>query len=156
VRLEAFTASNFNVTGGGTRGSPVDQGSLRPASTIRVTAIDGIPVPANSAGSFVLPDVTISKNTPVNVDIEATGVPSGTVVTLQVFSQTPTDITVVNMPTAGNAFWHPAVVHRDGYVYFPVRLLTRVRARELDAVSRANDATGAEQGVCSRTDSARP
>jgi hypothetical protein len=47
-----------------------------------------------------LPDVTISKNTPVSVDIEATGVPSGTVVTLQVFSQTPTDITVVNMPTA--------------------------------------------------------
>jgi hypothetical protein len=104
VRLEAFQISGSLVFDSGgafvTRGSPVDPGTLRPASSIRVTAIDGIPVPPNSSGSFLLPDVTISKNAAVNVDIEATGIPPGTVVTLQVYPQTPTDLTVVNLPTS--------------------------------------------------------
>ena len=104
VRLEGFqisTAYSF-PTGGAfvTRGSPVDPSSLRPASSIRVTAIDGVAVSGNPSGSFALPDVTISKNTAVNVDIQATGIPPGTVVTLQVYPQTPTDINTVNLPTA--------------------------------------------------------
>jgi hypothetical protein len=104
VRLEGFQISSSFVldSGGGvvTRGSPVDSSTLKPASSIRVTAIDGVQVPANPSGSFVLPDVSISKNGPVNVDIQATGIPNGTVVTLQVYPQTPTDLTTVNLPTA--------------------------------------------------------
>jgi hypothetical protein len=104
VRLEGFViSSSFLLTTGGTfvtRGSPVDPSSLRPASSIRVTAINGIPVSANPSGSFVLPDVTIVNNGPVNVDIQATGIPNGTVVTLQVYPQIPTDPTTVNLPTA--------------------------------------------------------
>jgi hypothetical protein len=104
VRLEAFTGGNsFVLTAGGafvTRGSPVDPTSLRPASSIRVTAIDGVQVLPSPSGSFVLPDVTISKNGPVNVEIQATGIPNGTVVTLQVYPQSPTDGTIVNLPTA--------------------------------------------------------
>jgi len=65
-----------------------------------VAAIDGIPVPSSPAGSFVLPDVTMSKVGSVNVDIQATGIPPGTVVTLQVYPQSPTDQTTVNLPTA--------------------------------------------------------
>ena len=104
VRLEAFvisTSLNF-VTGGAfsTRGSPIDPSTLLPAGSIRVTAINGVPVPANPSGSFVLPDVTINNNGAVNVDVAATGIPPGTVVTLQVYPQSPTDITVVNLPTA--------------------------------------------------------
>jgi hypothetical protein len=104
VRLEGFVGSNsFNFNAGGmfvTRGSPVDPSSLRPASSIRVTAIDGISVAANPSGSFVLPDVTISKTTPVSVDIQASGIPPGTVVTLQVYPQSPVDPSTVNLPTA--------------------------------------------------------
>lgn len=50
--------------------------------------------------SPALPDVSISKNGPVNVDIEATGIPPGTVVTLQVYPETPADLTTVNLPPA--------------------------------------------------------
>jgi hypothetical protein len=104
VRLEAFVISFSGIVDPSgavaTRGSPVDPTTLRPTGSIRVTAIDGIPVAANPSGSFVLPDVTISKSGPVNVDIQATGIPPGTVVTLQVYPQTPTDIQTVNLPTA--------------------------------------------------------
>jgi hypothetical protein len=65
-----------------------------------VTAINGIPVPSNPSGSFVLPDVTFNNGGPVNVDLTATGIPPGTVVTLQVYPQSPTDNTTVNLPTA--------------------------------------------------------
>ncbi len=69
---------------------------LRPSSTIRVMAIDGVPVSVNPSGSFALPDVTISKNSSVNIDIQATGIPPGTVVTLQVYSETPAENLIVN------------------------------------------------------------
>jgi hypothetical protein len=72
--------------------------SLRPAASVRVTAIDGIALPLSPSGTFGLPDVVINKNTPVNVDIEATGVPPGTVVTLHVYPDTPGDVTIVNLP----------------------------------------------------------
>jgi hypothetical protein len=105
IRLEGFNISifAFHVSPSWdvvSRGSPVDQGTLRPTSSLRVVAIDGIPVPVNPSGSFVLPDVTINKNTPVSVSIEATGIPPGTVVTLQVYPQTPVDSSIVNLPTA--------------------------------------------------------
>lgn len=104
VRLESFSGgTSFVLDAGGavvTRGSPVDPSTLRPASSIRVASIDGVPVAPNPSGSFVLPDVTISNSGSVNVTIQATGIPNGTVVTLQVFPQTPTDLTVVNLPTA--------------------------------------------------------
>ena len=65
-----------------------------------MTAISGVPVPANSSGSFVLPDVTINNGGSVNVDVAATGIPPGTVVTLQIYPQSPTDLTTVYLPTA--------------------------------------------------------
>ena len=104
VRLEGFEISSSLILDSGeafvTRGSPVDPASLKPASSIRVTAVDGHAVPANPSGSFVLPDVTINKNGPVNVAIHATGIPNGTVVTLQVYPQSPADLTTVYLPTA--------------------------------------------------------
>ena len=104
MRLESFTVSSSLVFDAGgafvTRGSPVDPQTLRPSSSIRVTAIDGVPVTANPSGSFVLPDVTISKNSPVDINVQATGIPPGTVVTLQVYPQTPTDSQIINLPTA--------------------------------------------------------
>ena len=49
---------------------------------------------------FQLPDVTISKSAPVNVDIQASGIPPGTVVTLQVYPEAPADALVISLPTA--------------------------------------------------------
>lgn len=104
VRLEGFVISTSLVFDAGsntvTIGSPVDPSSLRPASSIRVTAINGVSVPANPTGSFLVPDATISSNAPVSVEIAATGVPPGTIVTLQVFPQTPTDLSTIYLPTA--------------------------------------------------------
>jgi hypothetical protein len=101
IRLEGFTISsslqflpNITVV---TQGTPVDQATLRPASSLRVTAVDGMPVSAVPGGSLLLPDVSINKQTPINVDIEARGIPPGTVVTLQVHSQTPTDNNTLNV-----------------------------------------------------------
>lgn len=101
MRLEGFQIANFGFSAGGnfvSRGSPVDEATLRPAGSVRVTAIDGVPLPANPSGSLVLPDVTINKNTPVSVVIEATGIPDGTVVTLQVYPQIPSDATAIYLP----------------------------------------------------------
>jgi hypothetical protein len=102
VRLEAFAISSSLVVSGNsvTRGSPVDPSTLRPASSIRVTAINGVPVSANPSGSFAIPDVSISSTAPVDVDISASGIPPGTVVTLQVYPQSPSDSNLINLPTA--------------------------------------------------------
>ena len=52
----------------------------------------------NPAGSFTLPDVSISNGGPVPVVIAAAGIPPGTVVTLTVYPQSPTDLSIVNLP----------------------------------------------------------
>lgn len=102
IRLESFTGGEFLTFAGGgafvTRGSPVDPQTLRPTSQVRVTAIGGVPVPANASGSFVVPDVAISSDVAVPVSIEANGIPPGTVLTLVVYPQSPTDSTVINLP----------------------------------------------------------
>src|SRR5207249_3145899 len=72
--------------------------TLKPTSSIRVAAVDGISLPATPSGSFVLPDVVINKSLPVNVDIQAIGIPPGTVVTLLVSPDTPTDILTIDLP----------------------------------------------------------
>lgn len=103
VRLEGFAISNSFVFDAGTsfytRGAPVDAASLKPSSLIRVTAIGGVSVPANPTGLFSVPDAVISSNSPVSIDIQATGIPPGTVVTLTIYPQTPTDNRIVNLPT---------------------------------------------------------
>lgn len=103
VRLEGFTiSSSISFPAGSTAvttGTPIP-GTLKPKSSIRITAIDDKPVPPNPTGSLQLPDVTISNGQAVVVTIEATGIPQGTVVTLQVYPQSPSDQTVIYLPTA--------------------------------------------------------
>lgn len=104
VRLEGFQVSTTFFFPAGTiyvtRGAPIDEGLLRPpAGSVRVTAIAGVPIPIYPTGSFELPDATINSNNPVNVDIQATGIPPGTVVTLRVFPQIPDDPTAAELPS---------------------------------------------------------
>jgi hypothetical protein len=100
IRLEGFQISpSFQFPGGTirvTRGAPIDPTSFRPFSgSVRVTSVGGVAVPPNPSGSFELPDVTLNTNTPVSVDIQASGIPPGTMVTLRVFPEIADD------PTAG-------------------------------------------------------
>jgi hypothetical protein len=104
VRLEGFTGATtaFTINAGSTvsRGSPIDPSTLRPSSSgsLSVVSIGGVPVAANSSGSFTLPDVTINSTAPVAVVIQASGIPPGTIVTLLVYPQTPVDSSIVYLP----------------------------------------------------------
>jgi hypothetical protein len=102
VRLEGFSISNGFQFPAGTgfvaRGSPVDAATMIPSGSVRVVAVAGMPVPIHPSGSFALPDVAINAGGPVNVDIEARGIPPGTVVTLRVMVETPADLTELYMP----------------------------------------------------------
>lgn len=101
IRFERFVQTgNVNIgpnTDVLTTGSPVDVATLRPSSQVRVTAVAGVAV-TNPTASFVVPDVTINNGGPVPVDIAASGIPPGTVVTLTVYPQSPTTITDVYLP----------------------------------------------------------
>jgi hypothetical protein len=101
IRIERFVQTgDFTINPNpsvATIGSPIDSATIKPAGQVRVTAIAGIPV-TNPAGSFTVPDVSITAGAAVPVDIAATGIPPGTVVTLTVFPQTPSDVSIVNLP----------------------------------------------------------
>jgi hypothetical protein len=75
VRLETYQdGAPFTTVGEVIRGAPGHPGTLRPATSIRITAIDDVPVAANPTGVFRVPaDATISADRPVDVDIEAKG-----------------------------------------------------------------------------------
>lgn len=102
VRLEGFQISGSLLIGPNsqflTKGSPVDPSTLKPSGSVRILTIAGFAVPVYPSGSFALPDVTINSATPVNVDIEGTGIPPGTVVTLRVFPDTPEDNATIYLP----------------------------------------------------------
>lgn len=102
VRLEAYSISGTLVFNAGssaiTQGTPVDETTFRPSYQLRVTSIAGVAVPQTPSGSFVAPDVPISSSSAVPVVIEATGIPHGTVVTLEVFPQAPENPQVVKLP----------------------------------------------------------
>lgn len=57
------------------------------AATLRVTAIDGVAAPTMPTGSFNPVDVIIDNPGPVTIEIEASNVPVGTVVTLVIASE---------------------------------------------------------------------
>lgn len=102
VRLEGFQISNSFAFGAGpafhTRGAPVDAVTLRPSGSVRVAAIGGISLPIYPSGTFALPDAAINSADPVDIDIEATGIPPGTVVILRVTPDTPEDPATVSLP----------------------------------------------------------
>jgi len=101
VRLEGSQVSTtFNVSPSSavTRGALAHPSTVRPASSVRVSAVDGVPIAPNPAGSFVVPDAAIEKGAPVSLDIQASGIPPGTVVTLKVYPEVPVDPTTVYLP----------------------------------------------------------
>ncbi len=76
-------------------------------SSVRAVRVNGVPLPPNPTGSFVMPDVTINQATAVTVAIEAHNIPPGTVVNLFVSSENGPNQTVpstlagtINLSTA--------------------------------------------------------
>lgn len=69
--------------------------------TLRVVAIDGENLPAHPRGSFVVPDVVIDNDQPVEFEIEAANVPPGTVVTLILINESTGVQSVQSAPLAG-------------------------------------------------------
>jgi hypothetical protein len=55
---------------------------------VRVVSVDGVAVPSNPTGSFIIPDTVINKGTPVTFQIAAENIPVGNTVVLQMFSET--------------------------------------------------------------------
>lgn len=72
---------------------------LTPA--VRVLSIAGVPVPSSPMGSIIMPDVTINEAGQVAIEIEAGSIPVGTVVTLNIFSDSDGSQTVSSTPLAG-------------------------------------------------------
>ncbi|MBI2412062.1 MAG: hypothetical protein HYV24_02485 [Deltaproteobacteria bacterium] len=86
IRLEAYTVTRTaGTTPGYTSGLPSE---VVPADmpTLSITQIGGVAVPATPTGSLSTPDVTLPTDTanPISVDISATNIPVGTIVTLTV------------------------------------------------------------------------
>jgi hypothetical protein len=76
-----------------------------PPPSIRVpslnTASGLVALPASPGGTFTVPDATINQDTPVTINIEATSIPVGTVLTLHISSESGPDFTVLTTPLAG-------------------------------------------------------
>lgn len=53
-----------------------------------------MPLPASPTGSFATPDVSINTPNSVNVVVQASNIPVGTLVTLQITSDQSADVTI--------------------------------------------------------------
>jgi hypothetical protein len=104
VRLEAFQQ---NYTGTITLASiylAAPASVTLPAGgppSVRVASVAGVSVPANSTGSFTIPDAAINQTTPATISIQAKNIPVGTAVTLYISSENGPDLTVPTSALAG-------------------------------------------------------
>jgi hypothetical protein len=81
----------YNVPNNSTLGQP----------SLSITQVNGINVPANPQASYLNPDVQIAASGPVTVNIAATNVPVGTVVTLRLTTDLNGDVSTPCNPLAG-------------------------------------------------------
>jgi len=118
IRLEAFQQS-FAGTVNGTPvsfGTPSNLFLPSDPSSIRVTRVGGVDVPAHPSGSFETPDVPINTTSPVTLEIEARNIPLDTVAKVHFFSENGPDIVVDSTPLAGS----PALSTATASVTLPV------------------------------------
>lgn len=103
VRLEGFQISNSLVNAAYSYGSAVLYRATpfgvflppaTPASSIRITSVNGVAVPPSPTASFTVPDVIVNSATAVPITIEGVNVPSGTVAKLYVSTQNFPDQTI--------------------------------------------------------------
>ncbi len=88
VRIEAYT-NNFTGSVLGTQSNFAPFATYLPTTpppTITVVSVNGTNLTQPPTGSLASPDVTIDTSSPVTLVVQATGIPDGTVITLNVFS----------------------------------------------------------------------
>jgi hypothetical protein len=93
-----------NFTGSGSLDPPAVVGPLTNVPlpivpTVKITSIDGTPVPARPAAEYTIPDVSMNKATPVVLNLAAQDVPLGTQLTLEITAE-GTDLDQVVTSTA--------------------------------------------------------
>jgi hypothetical protein len=98
IRLEA-NQLNFSGSASGnlTSGTPFATfvpSAGNPSPAVKVLTIGGVGVNPNPTGSFDTPDVTINSNAAVPIVVQASNVPLGTVIHLQITSENGNDILV--------------------------------------------------------------
>ncbi len=102
IRLEAFHQSfTGDITPAANSSVPSPLTLPAAQMPVRVVRVGGVDVPATPTGSFVMPDVTIDTASPVTLDIEASGIPLGTVVQVTLASEDGSRTTVDSTPLAG-------------------------------------------------------
>ncbi|MCH9651415.1 MAG: hypothetical protein K0U98_24525 [Deltaproteobacteria bacterium] len=102
VRLEAFDLAFTGTTDSQTRFSnPGFVFPSGPLPSVRVTAIDGVAVPASPTGHFPPADLTINNGDPVTFDIQASNIPLGTVVRVAMLSETRDLLFIDSSPLTG-------------------------------------------------------
>jgi hypothetical protein len=72
-----------------------------PPPSITVSAVNGIDLAQPPTGKLTTPDAIIDTLSPVQITIQASFIPPGTVITLHVFSDNNTDQTVQTTPLLG-------------------------------------------------------
>lgn len=102
MRIEAFTIGSITATGSLYTATPFGLFlSTAGLPSVKVVSVGGNPVATNPTGTFTIPDVTVNSNQPLAVAIQASNVPLGTVVTLQIFSENAPDQTIQSTALAG-------------------------------------------------------
>lgn len=103
IRLEAFTnqfTGTINPTP--TFGTPYNTFiPATPPPTLRAVTVDGNPVAAQPTGSFEFPDVSVNEAQAVSVEIAARNIPLGTIIKLNVLSESGPDQVIDSTPLAG-------------------------------------------------------
>jgi hypothetical protein len=81
--------------------TPLVGGFVSAFPEVKVTSVDGEPVPETPTGGFTPADVTILNPDPVLIELEARNVPVGTQVSVEVHSESLTSVTYLSSPLVG-------------------------------------------------------
>jgi len=101
IQFEAFQISGVASSPGANQSAPGALFLPTVPVSIQVVSVAGTALPTTPSGSFQTPDVIINNNSPVTVSIQTTGIPPGTVLTLNVFSENGTSQAVQTSPLTG-------------------------------------------------------
>jgi hypothetical protein len=101
IQFEAFQISGVASSPGANQSAPGALFLPTVPVSIQVVSVAGTNLPTTPSGSFQTPDVVINSSSPVTVAIQTSGIPPGTVLTLNVFSENGTFQSVQTSPLAG-------------------------------------------------------
>lgn len=103
ILLSANTLSFSGTQTGLFFSGPLSIPAPLPWSSVTITSVNSVAVPANPSGNLAIADITITATTAVTVGIAASNVPIGTVVSLTLLPEMGTPVTVSCSPLAGSS-----------------------------------------------------